>query len=869
MAEREIYRLEVSVSTGGVEESKKKLSSMDKFVEGSEKRIKQLDRAEANPAVKLQDKITSPLKKMEGKIGSFAKTAIKRFTAIATAGALVVGGLGIKDTMSTFMDFEAGLSSVQAVSQATADEMRILKDEAKRLGAETEWSAVQVAEAEMLLSQAGFKVQETVGALPGLLDLASAGGLDLANATDIAAGTLRAFGMEAEQAGHVANVLAVASSSTNSDVMGLGESMKYVGPAAKAMGIDVEQATATLGMLANANIKGSQAGTTLRSALTRLAKPTKQSSDMMKQLGFNAFDTQGKMLPMHEVIANLEKSTSGLTEQQKANAMATIFGQEAMSGMLALVEQGPDALKELTDSLYDSEGAAKQMAETRLDNLAGQMTILKSATEGMKIELGERLTPYAKQFVEWLTPKIPIITEKIVELVDRASEFASKAYPAVKEFIGGFKDMIPTIMKLMPLIVGIGTAVATLKIGNKISGGIKAFKELKTLFSATVTNAGGVAKAIGLIISPAGLVALAVGALVTGFIIAYKNSETFRNKVHELKDAFVAFITPIIDTAMPILESLGSAFMGFASAIIPFVMSGLELLMGVFDVLWNIVLQPLVEFVLGVFSNGFQTAFTIIGDIVTNVVTTVTGILGGLSSILRGISDFIVGIFTGNWEQAWEGIKGITSGAIEVVKSLGTGIITHFKEMPGHMLAIGKDIMQGLANGIKNAVSIPINAVKNVGKSIVGGIKGVLNIKSPSRVMMELGEFTTEGMALGMEEKIPRLEAVVGTTYDVIAKEDNKINKVDRTGFAERVVNKVRELNPFNYDPDPDGQGKPRPIPVAVAGGGGGGSTYNIYIDDIDVNISEREDGEDIDTVVEKAQEEFGRKLLQAIKDKK
>ena len=1251
MAEKEIYRLEVNVGVTGDDKTKKKLSAMDKYVEKTEKRMKRLDRMEASPAAKLQDKITSPLKKIEGRIGSFAKNAIKKFTAVAAAGALIVGGLGIKDTMTTFMDFEQGLSNVQAVSQATAEELAILRDEAKRLGAETAWSAVQVTEAQTLLAQAGFTVQETIAALPGLLDMASAEGMDLADATDIAAGTLRAFGLAAEEATHVADVLALSATATNSDIAGLGEAMKYVGPAANALGVDLEQTAAAIGMLSNANIKGSQAGTTLRAALTRLAKPSKEAADLMRSLGFNAFDSSGRMLPLHEVIANLQKSTAGLTEQQRANAMATIFGQEAMSGMLALVEQGPEALKELTDSLYTADGAAKQMAETKLDNLAGAITILQSAVEGMKIELGERLAPYARQFVDWLTPKIPIITDKIVELVDRAQEFATRAYPAVLKFI----DVLKTISPLLP---GIAATIATIKIGNKIQSGIRAFTEFKGLLSQTITGAGGIGKAMGLLIGPVGKVALIVGALVTVGVLLWKNwdkikekatqlgnwisekwngikeatantwenvkttvsdkwnslketvlgigpairegisntweniktgaidkwnsikegvanaargvknyllfnflslpdpifnaintikegiltafegiknilsgawkviknifmgallviidivtldfeslkkdiagiwnnikdgfsqiwegikqvfigageaikgyltflweslkngiltiwttvtnflsttwenikagaiegwnsfkegvanvitgavewiKETWNNtvewfstlpsrlyekgvemfnslkdgiaemkdtvvskvkevgtgiiekakelpgemlqigkdimsglvdgiksmitapvraikgaaekiadgirnklkikspsrvmieygeftteglakgieeripkleavvgtiyevinKVHELKDSFLNFIQPIISTVLPVIQNVGSAFMGVVNAVIPFVMARLELLMGVFKVLWTNVLQPIATYIAGVFSDVIQTAFTVIGSVVTTVVETISGILSGLSSILSGIADFIVGIFTGNWEQAWEGIKGITSGAIEVVKSIFSGLFDFLKDIPGHMLEIGKNIMKGLANGIKTAISIPVNAIKNVGKSIVDGVKGALKIKSPSRVMIEYGEFTTEGLAKGIEERIPKLEAVVGTTYEVITKEEAKENKITRTPILQQAYEKIKSFRPFYpvFEPD-DPEGGNKPIPRVALAGAGGGTTYNIYIDDIDVNVSGTGDGsnEDIYEIVEQAQEEFGRKLLEALKDKK
>ncbi|ASN68292.1 putative tail tapemeasure protein [uncultured Caudovirales phage] len=501
MANKEIYKLDIKINVDGDQEAKKKLTATERFAQQAEKRTKALDKIKASPSVRLKDKLSKPLQKIEGKLSSFSKSACSKLAAIATAGAVMIGGLGISAAVRDFSNFEQGLANVKAISGATAEEMQLLGNEAKRLGAATAWSAKEVTDAETLLSQAGFKVEETIAALPGLLDMASAGGIDLAQATDIAAGTLRAFGLAAQESSHVADVLAVTASRTNSDITGLGESLKYVAPVSKALGVSLEDTSAALGMLADANIKGSQSGTVLRAAFSRLANPPKKAADMIKKLGFSVFDAQGKMLPLGDVIGNLQKSMNGLTEQQKAQAVSTIFGIESMSGMLALVEQGPEKLKRLSNELENSNGAAKKMAETRLDSLQGQFTILKSAVEGMNIELGEKLAPYAKEFVTWFTAKIPDITNKIMEVTDKVFELAHKfkeLNPATKKFIGYLATGIVFFAPLSKGIIGVTKGLTGLVgIGGKLGRFLGIFKGASVVTEATAAIATGTEAAAG------------------------------------------------------------------------------------------------------------------------------------------------------------------------------------------------------------------------------------------------------------------------------------------------------------------------------------------------------------------------------------
>ena len=498
---KEIYRLDIKIGVNGDSEAKKKLTATERFAKQSERKMKALDKIKASPSVRLKDKLSKPLEKIEGKLSRFSKVACSKLAAIATAGAVMIGGLGVSTAVKTFADFEQGLANVKAVSNATTQEMQILSKEAKRLGAATAWSAKEVTDAEMLLSQAGFSVKETISALPGLLDLASAGELDLATATDITAGTLRAFGIEASKSAHVADVLALTASATNSDVSGLGESLKYVAPVSKALGISMEETSAAIGLLANNNIKGSQAGTVLRASLARLANPSKEAAETIKKLGFTAFDSQGKMLPLSQVVGNLKKSMNGLTKQQQAQAISTIFGTEAMSGMMALVEQGPDKLRQLTSELQKSDGAAKNMANTRLDSLQGQMTILKSAVEGMNIELGERLAPYVKEFVTWFTGKIPDITNGIIKTVDKISELAHKfneLSPATKKFIGYLAAGIVFFAPLSSGITGITKGIkGFIAIGGKLGRFFGIFKGASVAAEATTAIATGTEVATG------------------------------------------------------------------------------------------------------------------------------------------------------------------------------------------------------------------------------------------------------------------------------------------------------------------------------------------------------------------------------------
>jgi len=305
---------------------------------------------------------------------------------------LPIVGIGIA-AAKLGMDFDSAMSRVKAMSGATGEGFKKLNDQAIQLGQDTAFSAMQAAEGMGNLASAGFGVEEIMKAMPGLLDLAASGGLDVATASDIASSALRGFGLDAGQSGHVADVLAKTAAGTNAEVTDLGMALKYAAPPAHALGMSIEEVSAAIGIMSNAGIKGEQAGTTLRASLIALASPSSQAADTMKAIGFNAFDATGKMLPFRDVIDRLKESTKNLTQEKKADALATIFGREAISGMMVVMDAGPAKFDELTKSFKSSDGAAKEMAKTMQDNAKSSIEQMMGSLETAAIKIEQAVAP--------------------------------------------------------------------------------------------------------------------------------------------------------------------------------------------------------------------------------------------------------------------------------------------------------------------------------------------------------------------------------------------------------------------------------------------------------------------------------------------
>lgn len=411
----------------------------------------------------------------------------KAFTAVTAAGVAAFAACS-----KVGMSFEAQMSTVEAISGATGAEMQALTAKAKQMGIDTKFSATEAGQALEYMAMAGWKSDQMLNGIEGVMDLAAASGENLAGVSDIVTDALTAFGLQAEQSTHFADVLAQASASANTNVGLMGESFKYCAPIAGALKYSVEDTAVAIGLMANAGIKGSQAGTAMRSMLTRLVKPTKQSAQAMSALGLSVTNSDGTMKSFKTVMDDIRKGMSKLTDAEKAEAAAQLAGQEAMSGMLAIVNASESDYAKLTDAISKADGAAKEMAETKLDNLQGSVTLLKSSAEGLGIAFYDKFGGMAKAALDGVIEKLNTFSTRLS---------SGELDGALKNIATGF--------------VAVGAGIATLNAIVIVQDMINVMKGY-----AAVTKTAAAAQQLMSLTNPYTLILTGVVALSAG-IIAY------------------------------------------------------------------------------------------------------------------------------------------------------------------------------------------------------------------------------------------------------------------------------------------------------------------------------------------------------------
>ena len=346
------------------------------------------------------------------KVSSIAKTGIATaVTAISGMSTALAGVAGYSIKVGS--SFEAGMSKVQAVSGASNEQLQRLSDKAKEMGATTKFSATEAADAMNYMAMAGWKTEDMLNGIDGIMNLAAASGEDLATTSDIVTDALTAFSLSASDSTHFADVLAAASSNANTNVSMMGETFKYVAPVAGSLGYSAEDCAVAIGLMANSGIKASQSGTALRSMFSRLAKPSKEVKEAMEKLNISLTDSHGNMKSLDTLMGDLRNSFNGLSESEKAEMASSLAGQEAMSGLLAIVNASDADFNKLKDAIYGADGASAKMAETMQDNLKGGITILESTTEGLGIKIYEEIEDPMKEAAEGATDSVEQISSAL------------------------------------------------------------------------------------------------------------------------------------------------------------------------------------------------------------------------------------------------------------------------------------------------------------------------------------------------------------------------------------------------------------------------------------------------------------------------
>lgn len=321
--------------------------------------------------LKAVDLVTSPVRRVFGLLQS----------PLVAAGVTISAGAGIADTVKTYADFEAAMSEVKAISGATSEEFAQLTEKANQMGAVTKFTASESAEAFKYMAQAGWDAKEMMDGIEGLMSLAAASGEDLGTTSDIVTDALTAFGMAAKDSGRFADVMAMAANATNTDVAKMGDTFKYVAPVAGALGYSIEDTAVAIGLMANNGIKASQAGTSLRSLLTNLTHPVGQAADAIEELDISITNADGSVKPLSQTLQELRSKFSALSEAERAQYAAMLAGQEGMSGLLAIVNASEQDFASLTDQINNSSGAAEEMADIMMDNLAGKFELFTGSLD--------------------------------------------------------------------------------------------------------------------------------------------------------------------------------------------------------------------------------------------------------------------------------------------------------------------------------------------------------------------------------------------------------------------------------------------------------------------------------------------------------
>lgn len=654
----------------------------------TEQKLKALEEQARQSGTALQE-IAAKGEKLKT-VGDNVTNVGKKFMPV-TLGVVGLGTAAVK----TAADFDSAMSKVAAVSGATGSDLEALRDKAREMGEKTKFSASEAAEAMNYMAMAGWKTEDMLSGIEGVMNLAAASGEDLATTSDIVTDALTAFGLTAKDSGHFADILAAASSNANTNVSMMGETFKYCAPIAGALGFSAEDTAEAIGLMANAGIKGSQAGTALRTIMNNLSGDVKICGSSIGEVTIATTNADGSMRELSDILADCRTAFSGLSESEKAAAAESLVGKNAMSGFLALMNAGESDINKLSSAIDNCDGSAASMAETMNDNLAGQLQILKSQLEELAIFFGELLMPAIRTIVGWI--------QKFVDWLNSMDEGTRKVIVTIALVAAAIGPILIIVGKVISAVGTIMTLVP------KLAGVINAAKGVFAAFNAVCAA------------NPYVLIIAAIVALVAAFIYLWNNCEEFRQFWIDLWES-------IKEIAIAVWEALKAFFKAAWEAIKTTAIT-----------VWNGIKNTITTIVNGI-KNTVTTAWNNIKSAVSNAANTIkTGVTNAFNAMLNGIKNIcgnIYGAVKGGFDKAIGFIKGLASQAFQWGADFIGGIVNGIKSMIGKV----GDAVSSVANKIRSFLHFsvpdegPLTDYESWMPDFIGGLaKGI----EKSRGMIE------------------------------------------------------------------------------------------------------------------------------------
>ncbi len=722
-----------------------KYDALQREIVETEQELKRLQEQATTTSVTLE-KIAAAGDKFE-KAGDSITNAGKKISVASAA----VTGLGVA-AVKTAADFDSAMANVAAISGATGDDLQALRDKAREMGEKTKFSASEAADAMSYMAMAGWKTGDMLSGIEGIMNLAAASGEDLATTSDIVTDALTAFGLTAEDSAHFADILAAASSNANTNVSMMGETFKYCAPVAGALGYSAEDVAEAIGLMGNAGIKSTQAGTALRTMMTKLQGELKLSGEALGEVTIQTANADGSMRELSDILADCRNAFSKMSESEAAAAAETLVGKNAMSGFLALMNAAPGDIDKLRNAIDNCDGSAEDMAAIMQDNLNGQITVLKSQLEELAISFGEMLMPVIR--------KVVTAVQGFVDKLNNMDEAQRKTIISIGLVIAA----------LGPFLVILGTVIST--VGKSMKAYATAAKGIKKLMVAVKSGTGIFGKlgtALGGISAPVLAIVAVIAVLVAAFTHLWKTNDGFRENIiatwTQIKETVSNFCQGIVDRLnslgfefSSITEVLKAVWDGFCNLLGPVFEGAFQFISDTLSTVLDVIINT-VDFFIAVFSGDWEGAWEAVKNIFSSIWNGLVSWFTNILETIKGVLDVALGWIGASWEQVWSGVKNFFTNIWNGIKSFISNTINSISTTISNVINGIKTTVSNVFNSIKTTISNIFNGIKDTATNVWNAIKTAIttpidNAKEKVKAAID----AIKGFFSGLKLELPHIK---------------------------------------------------------------------------------------------------------------